>query len=205
MFGSGRVLHLAGVSAIIGGSLWLVALERHTAILGLVLCGAAAIAMALGSWEPRRSAGLGVGLVLCGTLTWLLAWLCRDSLLLLATSVVRTESGQAITVLRHTLGELAGRDLFILPFVVVGVGLLSTPQTRRSRWSVGALRRMIGGLHLALGVALAWEYYLDAITPPSLYAALKLALGLGWVALGYLLVTHPYRAPVAAQQAASRP
>lgn len=205
MVGASYALRLAGMSAVVGGGLWLVALEMQTAVLGLALCSAGVVGMALGSAPARRTDRLGLGLVLLAMLAWLLAWLCRDSPLLLTTTTLRTESGQVIAVLRHTLGEVARRELTILPVAVLGAGLLLTGWGRGLHRSVRALLPTLAWLHLALGVALAWEYYLDALTPPSLYAALKLALGLGWVALGYLLVTHPYRAPLAAQQAASRP
>ncbi len=191
---------LAGLVTVLGSVLWLFALDMRTAILALVKCWSGGMAAAMLRSGKSRRGTVGFVVALAGALGWLLAWLAYDNPVVVGTYTRRAESGQIIAVINYTIGSIARRELTIIPFLAFGAGLMLMAHQPSYARVINVMFRFLGFVSLCWFGWLVWEQYLDAVTPPFVYATLRLLFGLGWATLGYLLLargsrlfTTPYR------------
>jgi|GEM_PF-7053840 len=177
-----------GLITLIGGSIWVFAVEMRTLALAIVLCwvGVATV-YSYATPHPRRmTAKVGFGVTSFGVLSWLGAWFGAHNDVILATHHRLSESGHVIDVINYTVGYLAQRYLASSAYLVFGIGLLLVaPRTSGHQWNV--LLRVLGYLSLSLYTSLAWEVYLDAVTSPFIYTTLRFLFAVAWLALGYRL------------------
>jgi hypothetical protein len=188
-----------GLITVIGGCIWVFALETQTLALAMILCWAGVVTIYYYSTQQASTkiVTIGFGLTSFGMLGWLGAWLGYRNNAILSTRYRWSESGQIIDVINYTVGYIAQRYLAIPAYLVFGVGLLLLARgIRLQPWNV--LIRLLGYLSLSLYCSLVWEVYLDAITLPFVYPTLRLLFALGWLALGYLLWSRATHLPAKA-------
>lgn len=188
-----RLVPLAGFVIVLGSAIWLFALDMRTSLLGIVACWTGVMVASMVHGIRQRRITVGFGLALVGAAGWLIAGLLQDNSIVVGTHIRRSESGQIIAALNYTIGDIARRDLTIMPFLVFGTGLLLMARAPGYGRAVSVMFRLLGLLSLCLFGWLAWDQYLDGMTPPFIDITLKLLFGLGWAALGYLLMAHGSR------------